>query len=556
MKASISCLFVCLSFIISCQSESLKKLDCAEALLQQSPDSSLYMLQGMSVNEFHKEKDKARYALIKSAALDKNYYDVNSDSLTRIALDYYSFHPDRYYRMLAWYYHGLVLMNAHSYSSSIVALEKAESDAEYLNDALYSGLIMRNKAKVFCLTNNNPAAIECQRKAVRCFELAEKDSYKSFAETDLAIYYTNNRDFEKADSLFNYIRHTYDNPVLTRYCDLCQAGITVELNRNPEEAISLYRGVQKSFYGILNYAYLALAYERLQHRDSADFWLAEGYRFAKNQADSATLDYPRSHLESMRGHYQYAFHLVDHAATVQDSLTRVLLEQSVSAAQRDYYKTATLLQEEKIHSMRQKVVFGSLLSLLLISLSIMTIVIVFRKKDRQLQDQMARLALEEKEIERVTKDNAHLVGSLFSEKIDHLDKLTESYFKMEDGREKERIFKQVKQLVSSIRNDEGLFLSLEKDLNRYCNDIMSKLREQVPRIKDENLQIITLFFAGLPYETVRLIMNKVSVESLKMARSRFRKDIKDSGAPDAEFFLKMLEMKRRPQADTNESGDC
>ena len=156
---------------------------------------------------------------------------------------------------------------------------------------------------------------------------------------------------------------------------------------------------------------------------------------------------------------------------------------------------------------------------------------------------MARLALEEKERELLSRDKAHLVGSLFSEKVDHLDQLCESYFKSEEGVGQALVFKQVKELADKIRKDEGLFISLEKDLDRYCDGIMSKLRSQVPRIKEENLRIIMLFFAGFSYETVLIILNKNSIESLKTARSRFRKEIMDAHAPDSEFFLKMLVMK-------------
>lgn len=156
---------------------------------------------------------------------------------------------------------------------------------------------------------------------------------------------------------------------------------------------------------------------------------------------------------------------------------------------------------------------------------------------------MAQLALKERELERITQEKAHLVGSLFSEKIDHLDKLAESYFRLESGKEKELAFKQIKQLVATIRNDDDLFSSLEKDLDRYCDNIMSKLREQVPRIKGDNLRTIMLFFAGYSYETVQLILNKVSIESLRMAHSRFRKEIKEADAADADVFLSMLEMK-------------
>lgn len=96
-------------------------------------------------------------------------------------------------------------------------------------------------------------------------------------------------------------------------------------------------------------------------------------------------------------------------------------------------------------------------------------------------------------------------------------------------------------------------MSLEEDLDKYCNGIVSKLRGQVPRIKGGNINIIILFFAGFSYDVVQLLTGSVSVESLKMARSRFRKEIIAANAPDKDFFLRMLDMKKRPQNNTNES---
>lgn len=545
-------LFIITSFL-SCQSENQRKLDSVESLLEESPEQALCLLNEMTLKNLKREKDIARYALLKSAVMDKNYIDVTSDSLSRVAVDYYMLQPNTYYRMLAWYYHGLVLMNAKSYSSSIVALERAEKEAASLDDDFHSGLILRNKAKVFNMTNNNPEAISCQRRAISFFERAGKPSYKSFAEVDLAIHYTNNKDYHLADSLFSAIRSYYDNPQLIRHCNLRQAGILVETEKDSEEALSLYREVPRAYYSFIDCIYLALAHERINHKDSADFWMSEGYSLAKNQFDSATIDYSRSRLELRRHHYQQAFRLVDHASSIQDSLTRVLLCQSVSAAQRDYFKSETSLRDEKIQSMRLKAIFGLVVGIFVVSVLLMILYWVSRKKDRLLKEQVARLALKERELDSITKDNAHLIGSLFSEIIDHLDRLSESYFRMEDGKQKELVFRHIKELASKIRNDEGLYLSLEKDLDRYCKGVMSKLSVQVPRIKGENRRIIMLFFAGFNYETVQFILNKVSIESLKTVRSRFRKEIIASGAPDTEYFLMLLEMKKRPQAGTNES---
>jgi hypothetical protein len=167
---------------------------------------------------------------------------------------------------------------------------------------------------------------------------------------------------------------------------------------------------------------------------------------------------------------------------------------------------------------------------------------------------MARLALEERDLDRVKKENAQLVGSLFNDKIGRLEELNDLYVQGEDEKQKERVFRQIKHAVASMQKDQTLFPSLEKDLDRYCNGIMSKFRQQVPSIKRENqLHTVMLFFAGFSYPVVQLIMNKPSVESLKMDRSRFRKEILSANAADADLFLKMLDMKKRPQDGTNES---
>lgn len=545
MKKSVLLpLILLLTIVFSCRSETSLTLDRVETLLPQHPDSALFLLENIPKTSLSTKELDARYALLKSAALDKNYIDVDSDSLTRKAVDYYSGRAGKRYEMLAWYYQALVLIHAKSYAPAIVALEEAEKKATTLCDNYQLGQILKSKGTVFKQTNNIPAAIECWKQAVSYYAAADKEIYKAYAELNLAIDYINDRNYEKADSLLSFIKKTYDLVSLNYYCNVHQAGILVETDHSPETAIALYEATPTHYYSLQDYGYLATSYDSVALPDSSDVWFDKGYALCRNQADSASIDYMRAKVEMNRGNYESAFYLIDHAATVQDSLTRVLLQQSVSTAQRDYYKNETLLREEKIRVLRQRLALGIVIGLLVLSLSVMTALTISRKKDRLLQEQMARMALDKRELERINRDNAHLLGSLFSERINHLDELCEAYFKSEDIKEKESIFKQVKAMASKIRKDDSLFLSLERDLDRYCNSIMYKIRSQVPRIQGDNLRTIMLFFAGFSYEVVLIILNKNSIESLKMARSRFRKEIKESEAPDAEFFLQMLEMKK------------
>lgn len=549
--------FLSLVLFCSCRSETSACLHQAESLVFERPDSALAVLNSLSRKDLNNTMESARYALLKSIALDKNYIDVSSDSLTLEAVDYFSSHGNKKYRMLSWYYHALIQKNKYSYGASIVALEKADIIARQLNDSFWMGLIMRAKAQVYKLSNNFPAAIESKKKAIEYFGSSGKEHYKAYAELALAVDYINNKEYEKADSLLSFIRQNYRNHNLDDYCNVHQAGILAEMNKTPDVAIGLYTKTPKRFFSLLDYGYLATSYEAIGERDSSEYWLSAGYALCKNSADSASLDYLKSKIELQRGRYHEAYRLVDHASSVQDSLTRILLTQSISAAQRDFYKSESLLQEELIRTLRLRGFVGGLLLLLILASLFLAVNIWSKKKDLLLQQQVTRLAIKERELEQISKDNAHLLGSLFSVKIDHLDKLSESFVKMEEGKQKDLVFKQIKTLVSAIRSDDSLFHSLENDLNRYCNKIMSKLREQVPRINGENLKLITLFFAGYSYEIVQMILNKVSIPSLKTARSRFRKEIIEARAPDASFFLMMLDMKKRSQADTNENvGEC
>lgn len=547
-----SILFV---FALSCKSEVQKEMDVAESLIHQKPDSSLSILRRIEPLTLANKNSKARYALLLSAAYDKNYIDVTSDSLIIKAVNYYSAPANKntYYRMLAWYYLGRVQYNAQQYLDAIIALDKAEKEALSLNDNYQLGLINRNRAYIFNNTNNNPEAILSARRAVAYFDKAEAWNYKAYAELTLAISYSNNNDYSLADSLLMHIHANYNDQNLVDHCNIQHAGILVKTQSNPDSALFYYRAAPKRIFERLDFARYAIAQERTQNKDSADYWIAKAYSLCRNRADSATIDFARSRIEYRRGHYERAFDLVNSATYVQDSVTRVLLRQSVSCAQRDNYKNETVLQNERMKSMRNLWILTGIIGLLVLVLVSNVFIGITKRKDSVLKDQMAHLLLNKQEIERINKENAHLLGSLFSSRIAHLDTMADKYYKMEDGDEKATFFEEIKQNVAALRKDPEIFESLEKDLDQYCDGIMTKLRTQVPVIKGNNLKLISLFFAGIPDGTIQFILNKVSPESIRVARSRLRKVIIASGAPDADLFLNLLNKKMRQQEGNNES---
>ena len=534
--------------VSSCFSSGIKKkLDIAESLLQPRPDSCLAIMESIDGNDLRTREEKARYALLMSAALDKNYVEVTSDSLIRIAVDYYSDRKDQRRRMMANYYQGLIFRSAKNYTAAIVSLEKAEQDAVAIEDHLYAGLIYRTMGDVFAMTNNNIASRDYTKEAIKHFRLVDNIDYLAYAQMGLVICYMNNKDYLEAKQQLDSVSQ-YNNDILRNIHQIYKANIQVKQDGDFFEAASLYRDSPKELFDLFDYCNYAVAMENIGQKDSTDRLFDDAYALCLDQADSAQVDFIRASILHRRGKNQEAYNLTRNAAFVQDSVVRILLQQSVSNAQRDYYKVVSQMQEERTERLRERNRLGVAAALLALALLSGATLSYRKRKEQEIKEQMLELSIAQSELHLAEQTNASLLGSLFSEKLNHLDKISGSYVHADSDKERITAIKEFKEEIASMRTNEDLFLSFEKDLDRYCDGVMTKLREQVPSIKGENQKLIALFFAGLPYSTVQLVMNRVSVESLKTARSRFRKEIKAADAPDEALFLKLLEMKGKRDA--------
>ena len=134
--------------VLSCSSCTVKtsliseKLDKVESLLTSEPDSALLLIEGIDLETIHKEKIKARHALLYSIIMDKRHVDIKSDSLIRPALEYYPRHGDCQETAMMFYYTARIYENADDLELAMKYLVKAESIRSnkdpYLNSLIHS----------------------------------------------------------------------------------------------------------------------------------------------------------------------------------------------------------------------------------------------------------------------------------------------------------------------------------------------------------------------------------------------------------------------------------
>ena len=136
----------------------------AEQIMQERPDSALHLLQSIPRKSLRGET-LARYALIYSMAQDKSGLDVTSDSLLRIAYEYYCQHPDDSLYARSQYYMGLYYSLADSTKEAEDYLRKAIRSSEEHGD-YYTQYLALNRLSQEVRYSDAPLGLKYSKEAL------------------------------------------------------------------------------------------------------------------------------------------------------------------------------------------------------------------------------------------------------------------------------------------------------------------------------------------------------------------------------------------------------
>ena len=197
--------FLLLVLVLSACNDSrkLETIRQAEMLMQEQPDSALRVLQTLNRHSLRGET-LARYALIYSIAQDKSGLDVTSDSLLRIAHEYYSQHPDDSLYARSQYYMGLYLCLTAQMDSAYSYLLKAKTASEEEKD-YYTAYLATDRMRRIAEVSDTALCLSLSKDAYRLYikygvnnPVNEAlllrsigDAYSRRDERDSAIHYYN-----------------------------------------------------------------------------------------------------------------------------------------------------------------------------------------------------------------------------------------------------------------------------------------------------------------------------------------------------------------------------
>lgn len=160
-----------------------------------------------------------------------------------------------------------------------------------------------------------------------------------------------------------------------------------------------------------------------------------------------------------------------------------------------------------------------------------------------------KLAAKRKEIETLSmlvaertdrnRDLEEKVDQLYGNRLDTLNMLCNEYFEKSDSeRVKLTLFNEVEKHILALRDTKSI-AELESIVDRYLDNILSRLKEQMPELSRKDLLFITYLYAGFAPRAV-CIFTDIKIKNFYNRRSRLKERILASDAPDREFFVSKM----------------
>lgn len=560
-------IFLLMSFLlVSCDNRQTKSLlQDVETYIQERPDSALRVLRKVDSLTLNTKSLRARYSLLFAMALDKNYIDTTALSILEPTVAYYERLGSPQDKMLSCYYLGRIYANRKDYPNAVIFYSQAlRESGEY--DYYHRGLIYAASADAYNASFNDEEELRNTILAYECFEkIGDKD-------LDLSLYkvaqaYHNNERFDVADSLYSLVYSGKDSTSrLALYAmedlvsnDLYQEKQDVERDLELLEYVAEHRG-NLSLESYYEYAYLLL----LAGKESeAENILSQ---LSNREANGKTMEI-RYRIAECKGQNEEALALLKSMLSHQNDVVKKKLAQSVFKAQSDYYRLTAEVSEQKSTIANQRSVIILIAGLMMAGL----LYIVFMKRKTALIREKDRLAQAVEESEKLLetvrnrakqekeerdkdifdlkshnererdkiKELHEMYVALYQKRFSEIGKYYDaaSSHRLESIKEKayHDVISSTQALFEEIASGSEGQKKFEARINADLDDIVSKIRSDFPKLKDDDIRFICYLIVGFDTSTISFLMD-ISKENVRVKKHRLREKLNGYAGPNETLY--------------------
>ena len=501
-------------------------MDRVEQMTKSAPDSALQLLYTIDESTLGKRKERARFSLLHSIVLDKNYFDLTTDSVIRPAMEYYSRNGKREDRAKMYYYLGRIYENAKRTKDAVEAFiqaEKLAGEKEYY----FKGLIYSGMGRLYKSQDSSEEALKMFAQASETFRKSGHQRNLSFSlrlEGDVLIdlekkELSNQKLYEALDIskqlgdtvnilgisriiATNFIFHYNDIPQARNF--LTDIYTRYHIEKIPQSDYFLWG------YIYLKEKNLAKAEYYFHHRKISNFSL----RF---QIGALVL---WQKLYEEKGEYRKALDYAKQAAKLRDSIYKKEKVELVQNLERQYHTELLRIENERLTAKNY-----SLWTIFLSAFCILAFLFI-------------HICLRIKQKEKEKAEKIRLLQQMLTSWIDFLKILGD--MAVRTRQKPERFLETFKENLCLKSGHKHFFSDLQAWVNQAFYGIVDYLRKTYPHLTEDDLNFCCLLYLKMPVEVMLLMYDFTNKNSLYNKRSDLRKKMGLSPNEDLDDFLEKL----------------
>ena len=449
---------------------------------------------------------------------------------------------------------------------ALLYLIEAEKSTEASGDMAYDGRIKRMKGDIYgegCLFAN---ALEEYQKCRESFMAADMLSHANYATYDEGITLIHMRNFDEAKELLNStlayaaeesllglyygaLHHLIDIAIYTD--DYAECSALLELY---DEADSeWYNNEHKLFAEAIvaaNNGDIARAEQLLSKTNSnANVESIEDYYYTHYLVHRIGGDSLRAveWLERSKEHQDQLILEVLNQPTLNIELE--LLQSRLDAERTERELTEKNREQERraAEAERQYRVRRNTYIICTIIVGVILLLLYIRHRWRAKNRDIAQYIETIRELQMANRDlpnemNA-TIATIYRDRFSEINALCETYYDHSGtSRQKSLVFNQLSQTIEDIKGDNKRIAEMESAVNKYRNNLMQRLREQVSKLSERDMRVALYIFAGFSNRAISIFIDSDPV-SVSKIRYNIKQKIKSSGAKDAEELTQALSEK-------------
>ncbi len=507
---------------IGCSRPSNPDLLEAERLINDEVGQALLILDSIPSESISGEADQALYGMLMTQAQEKNQLFPTNDSLISAAVDFFSSHNDHPRLTIATYYQGVVRQRNGRFPEALLSFLKAKELAWKEGMDFWAGMASRGMSDIYGENFNRADAVEAARDEVTYITKSGRQPYIDYALNDLASALCNSFMPEESMEVVAQVKDSalaHENPHLLHLAS--QVEVTDYLLQDRyENALLILESITADGFAdtqdSLNYS---LALVQTGNPAAAEHLLSmiqeEGNEGRKSQI--------RSLLSMGKGDLRGANREMQRIDSIASRQFTEGMSRQFNTIIRDYYQ----LQDQAAELRQERLwltIAAMILGIIAMGGVIALLILQARRKKREKEE--AILALSE-QLKETTNDNNLLKkeklelflsqSKLFSQ-LDRKSRKKKSQG-ISDGTEE-----MAKALIGSLGMNQDALLRLEEEVNATSDDLIKRLRADLPKFKEVDYQLFMMLVAGMPRATIANIIDE-TIHNVYSRKKRIKKKI-------------------------------